>query len=337
MDLASDPPRSAGSPGRCGAGSRSSRAASARSSCNASATISSRSTSWRRCSVRRLKSEDLPRQVGGPSPPRAGPPGGTRARAVSGGRSASARCEVADDGGEDVVEVVGDAARQRADRLELLRLAQLGLEIGALRLGALALGNVPHEARVHRPFAEPRLTGRQLDRDRVAALAPRQQLALTGLPERVGVRPVGEQLRRRLSDQVLASAVEQPLGGAIDGLDRPGRVGRDDAFRRRLQNGPQPRLALVQRRVRLLHLGGHRVERGREILELVVARDLNRMREVERRQPARAVLQLGERLRAAPDEPVRRAPAPATASGGRPAGRCAGSPPSGPGRSPTPD
>jgi hypothetical protein len=44
---------------------------------------------------------------------------------------------VAEDRREDVVEVVGDAAGERADRLELLCLAQLQLEAVALGLGAL--------------------------------------------------------------------------------------------------------------------------------------------------------------------------------------------------------
>jgi hypothetical protein len=43
--------------------------------------------------------------------------------------------DVAGDAGEDVVEVVGDAAGELADRLHLLRLAQLALELGLLELG----------------------------------------------------------------------------------------------------------------------------------------------------------------------------------------------------------
>ena len=42
---------------------------------------------------------------------------------------------VAGDAGQDVVEVVRDAAGQLADRFHLLRLAQLALELGALDLG----------------------------------------------------------------------------------------------------------------------------------------------------------------------------------------------------------
>jgi hypothetical protein len=48
----------------------------------------------------------------------------------------------ADDGAEDVIEVVGDAAGERADGFELLRLAQLAFEFLALGGLPLALGDV---------------------------------------------------------------------------------------------------------------------------------------------------------------------------------------------------
>jgi hypothetical protein len=53
---------------------------------------------------------------------------------------------VAEDRRQDVVEVVGDAAGEGADRLELLRLAQLQLEAVALGLGVLARADVLHRA-----------------------------------------------------------------------------------------------------------------------------------------------------------------------------------------------
>ena len=45
-----------------------------------------------------------------------------------------------------VVEVMRDAAGELADRLHLLRLAQLGLELQPLDLAALALGDLGLEA-----------------------------------------------------------------------------------------------------------------------------------------------------------------------------------------------
>ncbi len=51
-----------------------------------------------------------------------------------------------DDHGEDVVEVVRDAAREPPDRLDLLELPHLGLALAQDLLGALALGDVPTHA-----------------------------------------------------------------------------------------------------------------------------------------------------------------------------------------------
>ena len=51
--------------------------------------------------------------------------------------AAQGKVDAADDDGEHVVEVVGDAAGQLADRLHLLDLAELGL--GGLALGGLCL------------------------------------------------------------------------------------------------------------------------------------------------------------------------------------------------------
>jgi hypothetical protein len=52
---------------------------------------------------------------------------------------------VAGDRGEDVVEVVRDAAGEASERVELLRVPELGLEPRAILLGALALGDVDQE------------------------------------------------------------------------------------------------------------------------------------------------------------------------------------------------
>ena len=62
--------------------------------------------------------------------------------------------DVAHDRGQDIVEVVRHAAGQRAQRLHLLRLAQLRFERGAFGLGLLALGDVAGNA--HRGVNRPR-------------------------------------------------------------------------------------------------------------------------------------------------------------------------------------
>jgi len=52
---------------------------------------------------------------------------------------------VAEDAGEDVVEVVGNAAREQAEALELLALKQLALDGELVGLGALVRGDDPTE------------------------------------------------------------------------------------------------------------------------------------------------------------------------------------------------
>ena len=57
---------------------------------------------------------------------------------------------VAGDDGDEIVEVVRDAAGQRADRLELLRLAKLRLALAERRLDANALADLVGEHDVRR-------------------------------------------------------------------------------------------------------------------------------------------------------------------------------------------
>ena len=64
-------------------------------------------------------------------------------------RALRGHLQVADDAGQDVVEVVGDAAGQLADRLHLLRLPQLGLELGMLGFGASARTDVARRPKAH--------------------------------------------------------------------------------------------------------------------------------------------------------------------------------------------
>ena len=50
------------------------------------------------------------------------------------------------DDGQEVIEVVGDAAGKTADRLQFLSLDQLGRQLLFFRLGQLALGDVRDDA-----------------------------------------------------------------------------------------------------------------------------------------------------------------------------------------------
>jgi hypothetical protein len=95
---------------------------------------------------------------------------------VAGAEVLAGHRDVAENRAEDVVEIVGDAARQRADRLDLLRLAQLRLEREALDLGALAAADVADErGELVFVLAAQRGDG-QLDRDLAAVAVQRLDL-----------------------------------------------------------------------------------------------------------------------------------------------------------------
>ena len=81
------------------------------------------------------------------------------------GEPAEDEVAVAVHDGEDVVEVVGDAAGEAADRVHLLRLPELRLEARALLLGAAALGDVADVAGEERPAEELAARDRELDRE----------------------------------------------------------------------------------------------------------------------------------------------------------------------------
>src|SRR5262249_44849686 len=71
--------------------------------------------------------------------------------------------EIATDHGQQIVEVVGDAAGQLADRLHLLRLAEMLLGGGELRLGAPARGDVAPLGQ--QGYDLPRLVADRLERE----------------------------------------------------------------------------------------------------------------------------------------------------------------------------
>ena len=108
---------------------------------------------------------------------------------------------VAQDRAQDVVEVVRDAAREVADSLHLLGLAQLHLEAQLLLLGAHLVGNVLHEAD-HAPRLVSRL---RASPTQVGIHAHRGVLAVVA-PQTVFHRDVGD----LAFEQLLAQAL-QPL------------------------------------------------------------------------------------------------------------------------------
>jgi hypothetical protein len=81
--------------------------------------------------------------------------------------------DVAHDRGEQVVEVVGDAAGQLPDRLHLLRLTQARLQFLPLGLGPHALGDVARDREDVRLVAMSEGQGLHLHDDALAVLADR--------------------------------------------------------------------------------------------------------------------------------------------------------------------
>jgi hypothetical protein len=165
--------------------------------------------------------EQLPRQLGGPA---GGLGDGRQRRAdrVGLAQQAQGHLGVPEDDGQQVVEVVGDAAGEPADRLHLLRLPQLLLE-------ALVLGHVAGDADDpgHRPVlvAVGGLQGEempQLAGDEVGLLIrPRhpggQDFLVAGHDALRGVG--GEQVRRAQADDRVGRLPDHgPLVGAVGRL-----------------------------------------------------------------------------------------------------------------------
>ena len=113
---------------------------------------------------------------------------------------------MADDRGQDVVEIVRDAAGELADRLHLGRLGDLPLELGFL---AIVL-----EQQQHRRIAEPAQAG-DGQRDRLLRLAREAdgEVARHGRAARVAANGVGDRRLVLLDDEV--AGIDR-LGIALD-------------------------------------------------------------------------------------------------------------------------
>ena len=235
------------------------------------------------------------------------------ARGVILGERLSDELGAREDDREDVVEVVGDAARELTDRLELLGLAQLFLELA--RLGdihadrELAAATVEHEVVRGHLDVEPRAV--------VTAHALRAEIDDTGGPRVVRVaREVGHEIEDRARRELLAGVAEQQRRALVD-RDKPTVERVEHADRHGAQVEQQP-LALE----RLLELRGahhhdrlevrlvdhraaqvrrHLVERAREASELVVRVELDPALEVSARERVRLALEVADRAQ----EPAR--------------------------------
>ena len=85
--------------------------------------------------------------------------------------------QVAGDDQQQIVEVVGDAAGELADRLHLLRLRQAPLALPQRLLDMLAVAEVVDHAGEIAPAIGLELADRQMQRKRRAVLAPATHLA----------------------------------------------------------------------------------------------------------------------------------------------------------------
>ena len=166
-------------------------------------------------------------------------------------------CGVVDDHCQQVVEVVGDPARQLPEALQALCLVQLVLQslLFRVRLQALALASGHHAFadvtdRGDRERAVIGLDARQADlgRELAAVLPAREQLqsgahrpgARIGEVSRpVGavrvVEALGHQHLHRLSQQFLAFVPEQRLHLCVDQHDQAVSTDSHDRVRQRLQ------------------------------------------------------------------------------------------------------
>ena len=162
---------------------------------------------------------------------------------------------VAADRGQHVVEVVGDAAGEPADRLELLALAQLLLELALL---GHVLRHADHVARLAVAVAderrrEPGDDGRAGLRHEARFAAVRVPFAPDQLCERLiagfDVLRMPE-ARRQPAHHLLLGVAEHRLGRAVRGENAPFAVEEHDRRRSCGKHRPEALLALAQERHR---------------------------------------------------------------------------------------
>ena len=122
-------------------------------------------------------------------------------------RVAQRHLAVAEDGAKQVVEVMGDAARERTHRLEALRLAELPLHPAKLVLSVMAIGHIEHESHNARRIA-----------------------LLIGEHASLGLQPVDRAIG--MNDAVLRGDVARLLRGLDRGADARPVLGVDQPFPR---------------------------------------------------------------------------------------------------------
>ena len=147
--------------------------------------------------------------------------------------------EPADDRGQQIVEIVGDAAGELADRLHLLRLAQRLL--GALALADLGLEPVERGAQIGGALGDPRLEhlGAQFPFGDVVGDADEADMLAVRAPARLRDRAQPAPFAVAAAEARLEhEGLERGLAGDRFGLDARLIVGMDDV--RASHNRPRP-------------------------------------------------------------------------------------------------
>jgi hypothetical protein len=222
-------------------------------------------------------------------------------RAVAFGDTAERELGVAHDRGQDVVEVVCDAAGHRADGLHLVRVPQVRLELGLLALRALAVGDVGHGAdecavllRLTRDFRED---------PRFAVVAFASMLAAYGLsldehllPFRGDARPIVWMHRAQpsVAQGVVFGCAGHAAPAIVDVEGAAVAVGAKQADGSRLGDRliqlffdlNTRGLALERQRVRVLQRDADDARRRAEKLEIVGGQHVGRRRD----EPAEGVV-----------------------------------------------
>jgi hypothetical protein len=161
------------------------------------------------------------------------------------GRRADHKSRVAHNDGQQVVEVMGDPARQPTESFEALRRMQLLLQHAPLGLGPVAFGHVPAHAR-HPGYRAARVPDRRDGNrhiDKASVLAKTFRLVRRGLcplsqPSQDG-RELAGQARR---DELGHVAPDDLISGVAVHLLRPDVPAGDDAVERPARDGVSRRL-----------------------------------------------------------------------------------------------
>ncbi|BBL24908.1 hypothetical protein CT3_23630 [Comamonas terrigena NBRC 13299] len=163
---------------------------------------------------------------------------------------------IAQDGADDVVEVVRNAAGQGAQGLHLVRFAQLHFQFAALGFGALAAGEVAGKDGGGLAFAIALERDADFHRDVAAAggaaghLAQHRLGGQRGQLQRIG--RIGQKALQAAAQGFLHRAQEQRGGRGVEDRDAPLAVHADDGVHGGVDHRLQAPLAGVQLGVALL-------------------------------------------------------------------------------------